>query len=200
MKLFRKILLWVVGLFFGSSIFFVALYRFVPVPVTPLMIIRAISPKGTEKQAERERHWRHDWVPMEEIAPAMPRAVIAREDQRFYDHNGFDWVEIKKITEGKRRGGGSTITQQTAKNLFLWPGHSWVRKGLEAYFTVLIELMWPKERILEVYLNSIEFGGGIYGIQAAAEFYYNKDASQLTPAQCRALARILPAPLKRNPR
>ena len=167
-KLLRVLLL----LFFGSSIGAVILFRFVPVPVTPLMIIRAVNPQGTDTQKERERHWQHQWVSYDEISSWMPRAVVASEDGRFYEHHGFDFKEIQNAIDegkaGKRQRGASTISQQTAKNVFLWPGHSWVRKGLEAYFTVLIELFWSKERIMEVYLNSIEMGAGIYGVEAAS--------------------------------
>lgn len=173
---------------FGSSVLAVAIYRFVPVYVTPLMIIRAINPQGTETQQQRKRHWEHQWVPLDEMSEWMPRAVIASEDNRFYQHNGFDTIEIQKAIDesraGKRKRGASTISQQTAKNVFLWPGRSWIRKGLEAYFTVLIEFMWPKERILEVYLNSIEMGAGIYGVEAAAEHYFDCTAGRLSKRQC----------------
>lgn len=203
MKLFRKILMWALIAFFGSTILAVAIYRFVPVYVTPLMVIRAINPQGTEKQQDRERHWQHDWVPLSEMSAWMPKAVIASEDGRFMEHNGFDTIEIKNAIEeskaGKRQRGASTITQQTAKNVFLWPGHSWIRKGLEAYFTVLMEAMWPKERIMEVYLNSIEMGAGIYGTQAAAWHYFHCDAADLTKRQCALIAVSLPSPLKRDP-
>ena len=203
MRLFRKILKWLLILFFGSSVLAVAIYRFVPVYVTPLMIIRAINPQGTETQQQRERHWEHQWVPLDEMSEWMPRAVIASEDNRFYQHNGFDTIEIQKAIDesraGKRKRGVSTISQQTAKNVFLWPGRSWIRKGLEAYFTVLIEFMWPKERILEVYLNSIEMGAGIYGVEAAAEHYFDCTAGRLSKRQCALIAVSLPAPLKRDP-
>ena len=199
MRLFRKILKWLLILFFGSSVLAVAIYRFVPVYVTPLMIIRAINPQGTETQQQRERHWEHQWVPLDEMSEWMPRAVIASEDNRFYQHNGFDTIEIQKAIDesraGKRKRGASTISQQTAKNVFLWPGRSWIRKGLEAYFTVLIEFMWPKERILEVYLNSIEMGAGIYGVEAAAEHYFDCTAGRLSTRQGALIADSLPAPL-----
>lgn len=203
MGVFSKILKWVCILFFGSSILAVAAYRFIPIYVTPLMIIRAVNPQGTETQQQRERHWHHQWVPLSDMSRWMPRAVVASEDTRFYDHHGFDTVEIRKAIEESRSGGrnrgASTISQQTVKNVFLWPGHSWIRKGLEAYFTVLVELMWPKERILEVYLNSIEMGAGIYGAQAAAEHYFGVSAARLTKRQCALIAVTLPAPLKRDP-
>lgn len=203
MKIALKILKWLAIFFFGTSIAAVLIYRFVPVSVTPLMIIRAVNPAGTESQQARERHWQHDWVSLSEISPWMPKAVVASEDGNFYTHHGFDAEAIreaiKERQEGKRERGASTISQQTAKNVFLWPGHTWIRKGLEAYFTVLIELFWPKDRIMEVYLNSIEMGGGVYGVEAAARHYFNCDASQLSKRQCALIAVSLPAPLKRDP-
>lgn len=190
-------------LFFGSSIGAVILFRFVPVPVTPLMIIRAVNPQGTDTQKERERHWQHQWVSYDEISPWMPRAVVASEDGRFYEHHGFDFKEIQNAIDegkaGKRQRGASTISQQTAKNVFLWPGHSWVRKGLEAYFTVLIELFWSKERIMEVYLNSIEMGAGIYGVEAASQHYFGCTAKELSKPRAALIALCLPSPLKRDP-
>ncbi|MCM1310146.1 MAG: monofunctional biosynthetic peptidoglycan transglycosylase [Bacteroides sp.] len=200
----RKIwtfLKWAVALFFASTVLAVIVLRWVPVWVTPLMVIRSISPKA--KSQERFEGWQHQWVPLEQMSPWMPKAVVASEDGRFYDHHGFDFVEINNALEerasGKRERGASTITQQTAKNVFLWPGHSWVRKGLEAYFTVLIELLWSKERIMEVYLNSIEMGPGIYGVEAAAEHYFGCEASRLSRRQCALIAVSLPNPIKRNP-
>lgn len=198
-KLLRVLLL----LFFGSSIGAVILFRFVPVPVTPLMIIRAVNPQGTDAQKERERHWQHQWVGYDEISQWMPRAVVASEDGRFYQHHGFDFKEIQNALDegkaGKRQRGASTISQQTAKNVFLWPGHSWVRKGLEAYFTVLIELFWSKERIMEVYLNSIEMGAGIYGVEAASQHYFGCTAKELSKPRAALIALCLPSPLKRDP-
>lgn len=198
-KLLRVLLL----LFFGSSIGAVILFRFVPVPVTPLMIIRAVNPQGTDTQKERERHWQHQWVSYDEISSWMPRAVVASEDGRFYEHHGFDFKEIQNAIDegkaGKRQRGASTISQQTAKNVFLWPGHSWVRKGLEAYFTVLIELFWSKERIMEVYLNSIEMGAGIYGVEAASRHYFGCTAKELSKPRAALIALCLPSPLKRDP-
>lgn len=203
MKIAWKILKWLAIFFIGTSIAAVLIYRFVPVTVTPLMIIRAVSPAGSENQQERERNWQHDWVPLSEMSAWMPRAVVASEDGNFYKHHGFDTEAIKQAIkerqEGGRERGASTISQQTAKNVFLWPGHSWIRKGLEAYFTVLIELFWPKDRIMEVYLNSIEMGAGIYGVEAAASHYFNCDAAKLSKRQCALLAVSLPSPLKRDP-
>jgi monofunctional biosynthetic peptidoglycan transglycosylase len=141
---------------------------------------------------------RHRWVPTDAISSHAKVAVIAAEDQRFPDHSGFDFASIndalKDIERGRRVRGASTITQQVAKNLFLWPGQSWVRKGLEAYFTVLIELAWPKQRILEVYLNIAEFGRGIYGVGAASETFFGKSPAQLTAAEAALLAAVLPSP------
>lgn len=203
MRILLRILKWMVILFLAASLAGVVYYRFAPVRVTPLMLLRAASPKGSSRQQERERHWEHEWVSYEEMSQWMPRAVIATEDGRFYRHHGFDFEEIKNAyeesQEGGRQRGASTISQQTAKNVFLWPAHSWVRKGLEAYFTVLIEAIWPKERIMEVYLNSIEMGGGIYGVEAAAQHYFGKPASALTKREAALIALSLPNPLERDP-
>lgn len=196
MKRIRKILQWIVLLFFGSTIFFVILYRFVPVPLTPLMIIRCAQ------QASRGEKIRmhHQWVPLKDISQYLPVAVMASEDQRFLQHHGFDFIEIQNAVEerlsGKRQRGGSTISQQTAKNVFLWPNSTWLRKGLEFYFTILIELFWSKERIMEVYLNSIEMGDGIYGAEAVAQINFNRSAKKLTRANCALIAATLPNPLK----
>jgi monofunctional biosynthetic peptidoglycan transglycosylase len=187
-----KVLLW----FFGLSLFFVVFFKFVPVPFTPLMVIRAIE----NKAAGKEVFFSHDWEPIENISMNLQKAVIASEDGTFLKHNGFDFVAMQKAYKSNERGrrikGGSTISQQTAKNVFLWQGRSYLRKGLEAYFTVLIEVIWGKERIMEVYLNSIEMGNGVYGAQAAAEHWYRKDASSLTPMQAAGIAAILPNPRK----
>lgn len=197
----KKILLWVkriILIFFIWSIFSVLLFRFVPVPVTPLMIIRC-----TEQLFEGESpKLKHDWVPFDKISPNLVRAVIASEDNRFLTHNGFDFVELKKaIKENEKRKkarGASTISQQTAKNVFLWPGHSFIRKGFEAYFTVLIELFWSKERIMEVYLNSIEMGDGIYGAEAVAKAHFHTSAAKLTKYQSALIAATLPNPIRYN--
>lgn len=203
MKIVWKLIKIFLVIFFLGSILSVVVLRFIPIEVTPLMVIRAVAPKGTDKQKEVERHWKHHWVSYDEISQWMPRAVVATEDGRFYEHNGFDFKEIENAIEerkeGKRQRGASTISQQTAKNVFLWPGQSWVRKGLEAYFTVLIELIWSKERIMEVYLNSIEMGAGIYGVQAAAEYYFDTSAADLTKNQAALIALCLPNPLKFDP-
>jgi monofunctional biosynthetic peptidoglycan transglycosylase len=185
-----KMALW----FFGVSLFFVVLYKFVPVPFTPLMVIRGIENSGNGE----ENSFSHDWEPIENISVNLQKAVIASEDGSFLVHNGFDFKAMQKAYKSNERGrkikGGSTISQQTAKNVFLWQGRSYFRKGLEAYFTVLIEFVWGKERIMEVYLNSIEMGNGVYGAQAASEHWYRKDAKDLTPIQAAGIAAILPNP------
>ena len=143
---------------------------------------------------------RHAWVPRDEISPAMQLAVIAAEDQHFPSHRGFDFDSIlqaiESSLEGKTLRGASTLTQQTAKNLFLWPGRSFLRKGVEAYFTGGIELMWSKGRILEIYLNIVEFGPGIYGVEAASQYYFNKQAKRLTDTEAARLAAVLPNPYR----
>jgi monofunctional biosynthetic peptidoglycan transglycosylase len=191
-SLLFKAFLW----FLGLSVFFVVLFKFVPVPFTPLMAIRAIE----SKKAGKEMVCSHDWEPLENISVNLQKAVIASEDGTFLKHNGFDFTAMQKAYKNNERGrrikGGSTISQQTAKNVFLWQGRSYLRKGLEAYFTVLIEFIWGKERIMEVYLNSIEMGDGVYGAQAAAEHWYRKDAANLTPLQAAGIAAILPNPRK----
>ncbi|HHT29614.1 MULTISPECIES: monofunctional biosynthetic peptidoglycan transglycosylase [Petrimonas] len=171
-------------------------YRFLPVHFTPLMGIRVM-----EQLVDGEKpKVSHRWVPYSQISDNMKRAVLASEDQRFFNHNGFDMVEIKKALKEnktrKRPRGASTISQQTAKNLFLWPRSSWLRKGLEAYFTVLIELFWSKERILTVYLNCIETGDGIYGVEAVAREHFDTTADKLTASQSALIAATLPNPLK----
>lgn len=168
-------------------------YRFVPVPLTPLMVIRLAEGEGL----------RRDWVPLEEIAPALAEAVVAAEDNRFCEHWGFDWEAIGEAIEeaqaGERLRGASTITMQTAKNLFLWPGRDFVRKGVEAWLTPQIELLWPKRRIVEVYLNIAEMGPGIYGAEAAADTYFGKPASALSRYEAALIAAILPNPRQWSP-
>ncbi len=192
----QKILRWIVLLFFGGTILIVLIYKWCPVYFTPLMAIRCAQQASRGEQIRLKHHW----VPLDSMSIYMPVAVMASEDQRFLDHNGFDFVEINKTLEerrsGKRFRGGSTISQQTAKNVFLWPGASWVRKGLEAWFTVLIELLWGKERIMEVYLNSIEMGDGIYGAEAVAQQHFGRRAITLTRPNCALIAATLPNPLK----
>lgn len=196
MKKFWSIIKNTILYFFIVSLLITIIYRFVPPPITFLMVQRVVEQKIDGDEIKLER----DWVPIEDISTFMQRAVIASEDQHFISHWGFDLEAIEKAynsnKKSKRVKGGSTITQQTAKNIFLWPARSYVRKGLEAYFTILIELTWSKERILEVYLNSIEMGKGIYGIEAAAQYYFNKSAKKLSKRESAAIAAILPNPLK----
>ena len=186
-------------LFFVSSIGLTILARFVPVYITPLMIIRSVEAVADGKSPKNSKQW----VSIEQISPHMIRAVIAAEDNLFMEHNGFSFEDIQKAWEhnkkGKRIRGGSTISQQTAKNVFLWNKRSYVRKALEAYFTVLIELFWSKERIMEVYLNVIETGDGVYGVQAASLEYFGKDAAKLSRSQAALIAVCLPNPRRFNP-
>lgn len=189
----RILFRFVVG-FFIVSIGAVAIYRFVPVFITPLMIIRSIGSIFGDQLIGIEK----DWVSIDKIAPTMRAAVLKTEDYKFYQHNGFDFEAIEKAYHynktHKRKKGASTISQQTAKNVFLWPSRSWIRKGLEAYFTVLIELMWTKERILEVYLNVIELGPGVYGVEAASKKYFKRRSQKLNPHQAAIMAAVLPNP------
>ena len=184
--------------FFASTILSVVALRFLPVWVTPLMVIRCFQ----QVSEGRSLKLSHDWEPLENISPSLPVAVMASEDARFLEHHGFDYKAIEHAAKRnrehpeKRKLGASTISQQTAKNVFLWPGRSWTRKGFEAYFTVLIEVLWPKQRIMEVYLNSIEMGEGIYGAQAVAEEHFGKDAKDLTRSECALIAATLPNPRK----
>ena len=191
-RILFKILIWFVGI----SLFLVVVFKFVPVPFTPLMVSRAVE----NKLAGKEMYCNHDWVPIENISKNLQKAVIASEDGTFLKHHGFDFTAMQKALKNNKKGrkikGGSTISQQTAKNIFLWQGRSYIRKGFEAYFTVLIELVWGKERIMEVYLNSIEMGDGVYGAQAAAEYWYQKNASNLTTREAAGIAAILPNPRK----
>lgn len=196
----KRFLLWIVVAFFASTILSVIVLRWVPVWFTPLMFIRL----GEQISEGRELTLHHHWVPYEEISPSLSLAVMGSEDARFLEHHGFDYQAIEHAAirnikhPEKRKLGASTISQQTAKNVFLWPGRSWVRKGFEVYFTVLIELMWSKQRIMEVYLNSIEMGEGIYGADAVAEWHFQTTASKLTKAQCALIAATLPNPRKFN--
>lgn len=197
----KRILHWIrntILFLFFSSIGFVILYRFIPVYVTPLMVIKSVG----NLLDGNSPAWYHTWVPYNEISPHLTMAVIASEDNRFAEHNGFDFVEIKKaIKENqtrKRPRGASTISQQTAKNVFLWPRSSWLRKGFEVYFTWLIEICWSKERIMEVYLNSIEMGKNIYGAHAVAKHHFNTTPDKLSAAQCALIAATLPNPIRFN--
>ncbi len=197
MKLIKKIIINVLIFFFGSTIFVAVLYKFVNPPLTPLMLVRYVeNPKvGLTKK----------WKPIEEISPNMYNAVIASEDNLFMQHNGFDLKAIReakkynKKHKGKRTHGASTISQQTAKNVFLWTQRSYFRKALEVYFTFLIEQVWGKKRIMEVYLNVLETGNGVYGVEAASQIYFNKSSSKLTASQAAMIAACIPSPRKRNP-
>ncbi len=199
-RFIKKIVLWVVVAFFASTILSVVALRWLPVFYTPLMFIRLAE----QRSAGQEMTLHHHWVSLDDISPSLPVAVIASEDAHFMEHNGFDYKAIEHAAmrnlknPEKNKLGASTISQQTAKNVFLWPGRSWVRKGLEVYFTSLIELMWSKERIMEVYLNSIEMGDGIYGADAVAEHHFHTTASELTRAQCALIAVSLPNPRRFN--
>lgn len=181
--------------FFASTLLAVVALKVMPVWFTPLMFIRAAQHISDGEMPRMH----HRWVTLEEINPEMPVAVMASEDQRFLIHHGFDFDAIQKAVKrnmkaGKKKYGASTISQQTAKNVFLWPGRSWLRKGLEMYFTTLIELIWGKERIMEVYLNSIEMGDGIYGVDAVAQYHFGKTAETLSRRDCALIAATLPNP------
>jgi monofunctional biosynthetic peptidoglycan transglycosylase len=192
-RLVFRLALW----FFGVTIGLVLLYAVLPVPVTPLMLQRCWE---QSRDDSREVRLKHDWVPFKEISPHLQLAVVCAEDQTFLEHVGFDFEAIEKAYEhnkkSKRKRGASTISQQTAKNAFLWPSRSWLRKGLEVYFTFLIETIWSKKRIMAVYLNSIEFGDGIYGAEAAARHFFGKSARELNRQESALLASVLPNPLK----
>ena len=199
---FFKILHWIrvaVLVFIVGSFAIVLLYRFIPPPATPLMFWRLVEQKWNGKPFHLEKTWK----PLEKISPNLRAAVVISEDQDFFNHHGFDFDAIRNAMEQNERGrhvlGASTISQQTAKNLFLWPDRSWARKGLEVYFTLLIELLWPKRRILECYLNEIEMGDGIYGAEAAAHLYFGSNARSLNQEQAAMIAAMLPNPRKWAP-
>lgn len=183
----------VIAIIVLTPIIAVAVYRFAPPPFTPLMVIRTAEGAAIHKR----------WTPLARISPNLQRAVMASEDSRFCQHHGFDWEAIDdaidRNAEGGRLYGASTISQQTAKNVLLWPSRTFIRKGAEAYVTVLIEALWPKRRILEVYLNIIEWGDGIYGADAAAEAYFGKSADALSASQSALLAVSLPSPRSSDP-
>ena len=189
MKLFKYIFYFIVFFIF-ITVGPVIIYRYYPVPYTPVMFLKPAGPKGIEKQ----------WVDLKNISPAVKKAMMRAEDGKFYIHHGFDFEAIEKAMKfnktHKRQKGASTISQQTAKNVFLWPSRSWLRKGMEAYFTILIELFWTKDRILEVYLNVIELGKGVYGVEAASKKFFHKKAKQLTNAEAALMAAVLPNPIK----
>ena len=193
-----KLRRWLVALpflFAAASILQVAVLRFVDPPFSAFML-------GRQMDALAEGDWSfrvaYDWRDLERISPNLPVAMVAAEDQNFASHRGFDFKAIEKArannAKGRKVRGASTVSQQVAKNLFLWQGRSWLRKGIEAWYTLLIELMWPKSRILEVYANIAEFGDGIYGAQAASRSYWRKDASRLSLAESARLAAVLPSP------
>jgi monofunctional biosynthetic peptidoglycan transglycosylase len=183
-----KVFLW----FLMVTVLWVLFYRFVNPPITLLMIQRNIERSSDDKPGKMEKKW----VDFDEMSDNMKRAAVSAEDQLFLKHIGFDVKAIEKAfatnKKGKKIKGGSTISQQTAKNVFLWPGRSWIRKGFEAYFTLLIEIFWSKERILEVYLNVIEMGDGIYGAEAASQAYYGKSCAKLSRAQAALIASCFP--------
>ncbi len=192
----RRLIGWAVRVCLALALAVAAIvlaYRFVPVPLTPLMVVRSAEGAGLDK----------NWVAYDQLSPNLRRAVIASEDARFCQHHGFDFQAIEAAWEeheaGERLRGGSTITQQTAKNLFLLPDQSWIRKIIEIYPTVLLELLWPKRRILETYLNIIEWGPGIYGAEAASAHYFNRPARSLTPREAALMAAVLPNPRRWSP-
>jgi monofunctional biosynthetic peptidoglycan transglycosylase len=194
---FAKILIKSIKWFLILSVGLTLFYRFVPVAITPLMVWRSVASVFVgEKFVGIEK----DWVAIEDISKSMQQSVIKAEDYKFYQHYGFDFEAIEKAMEynrtHKKKKGASTISQQTAKNVFLWPSRSWIRKGLEAYFTILIELFWPKQRILEVYLNVIELGHGVYGVEAAAQKFFKRPAKKLNSSQAALMAAVLPNPIR----
>ena len=194
LRIVAKLSLW----FIAISIASVILFRWLPVFVTPLMLIRCVEQKMDGKELKLNKTWK----PLSEISPDLQLAVVCSEDQNFLKHNGFDYGAIKKAYEknkkSKKKRGASTISQQVAKNVFLWDGRNWLRKGFEVYFTFLIETFWSKERIMEVYLNVIEMGDGIYGAEAAAQEYFHTSAMKMSKRQAATIAVILPSPLKYN--
>lgn len=191
----RKIILY----FFAITILWVIAYRFINPPITWLMIQRGIERKMAGKDWKIQKEWRN----FDELSDNLKRAALGGEDAKFLQHWGFDFEGIeyawKRNQKSQRIRGGSTITQQTAKNVFLWPGRSWIRKGFEAYFTVLMELFWSKKRILEVYLNVIETGDGIYGAEEASQVYFKRSAENLSRSQASLLIAVLPNPLRWSP-
>lgn len=200
-KFLRKVFLFVlkwVGILMLVSISWVVLFKWINPPVTPLMVIRYVQMEPDHRKLQ------YEWQSIDSMSQAVPLAAVASEDQRFPDHAGFDFEAIQKAIENNLSDnrttmrGGSTISQQTAKNVFLWPGRSWVRKGLEVWFTSWIELIWGKKRILEVYLNVIEVGPGIYGVEAGGQAHFKTGADQLNRSQASLLAVVLPNPRQYN--
>lgn len=194
MKKIGTIILWVILGCFAASIVLVALTKFIPIYYTPFMLRRSIEWAADGGGYE----FRKSWVSIDEISKNMPMAVVASEDNLFLQHNGFDWAAIERAkkhnAKGKKIQGGSTISQQTAKNVFTFASRTYLRKGIEAYFTVLIELIWGKERIMEVYLNVVELGKNVYGVEAASEYYFHHSAKRLTKYEAASLAAVLPSP------
>lgn len=196
-RVFVRVFLWAIACFLIGSIALVLLFRWVPVPQSSLMIQRQITAKW---QGEKSYRLVYTWISLDQMSLPAPLAVIAAEDQKFFDHKGFDLDAINKAWQANRHRrrplGASTITQQVAKNLYLWPGRTFFRKGVEAWFTLLLEGLWPKKRILEVYLNVVEFGPGVFGVEAASRTYFHKPAVKLTSRQAALLAAVLPSPLR----
>jgi monofunctional biosynthetic peptidoglycan transglycosylase len=194
MKRLLRITTFFLLVFFVSTIALTLLLRFAPPLTSGLMMERRIESWFSDEPYQR----RYQWVPLQKITPTLGVAVVAAEDQLFAEHAGFDWNAIEKAAmynqTHKKTRGASTISQQTAKNLFLWSGRNWFRKGMEVYFTVLIEMLWPKERILEVYLNIVELGDGVYGAEAASQYFFKKSAAKLSLSEAALLAAVLPNP------
>lgn len=176
---------------FQCLLLYFIVFRIVPIPITPLMLIR-------------DYPIQKDWIPISKMSKSVPLAVLTSEDPKFFNHYGFDFESIRKVLESNKKGkkirGASTVSQQTAKNMFLWPKRSWIRKGLEVPLTIMMETMWNKKRIMEVYLNIIEMGEGIYGIEAASQAYYKKSASQLNNREAAGIVVCFPNPIRWNPK
>ncbi len=195
LNIIKKIVIW----FFVSTIAVTIIYRFINPPLTPLMLVRCAGQIFSGEKVKLSK----DWIDIEDISPNLVNAVIASEDNNFRTHWGFDFEAIKKANELNKKGGklrgASTISQQTAKNVFLWPDRTYIRKGFEVYFTVLLEVVWSKKRTMEIYLNVIEMGEGIYGAEQAAQTYFHKSAKNLNKREAAAIAAILPNPRKWHP-
>jgi len=196
----KKVLYYIIFFFFISTVLVTLLYKYIPPLLTPLMIIRTVEQTISSKKKIKLKK---DWISLDNISQNLVQAIVASEDNLFQYHYGIDFKAIKDANrhneKSKRLHGASTISQQTAKNVFLWPSRSWLRKGFEVYFTELIELIWGKERIMEVYLNVIEMGDGIYGVEAAAQTYFHKTAKNLTHSESAMIAAMLPAPRRWHP-
>ncbi len=197
-KVLRIIFLYIPLGFIGFSFSLVILYKWVPVKLTPLMVVRYVQNIGNDDYSFHRK-----WVDLEDVSKVMVRAILASEDGRFMQHSGFDFEEIAKMKreyerKGKKFRGCSTVSQQVAKNCFTFGTRTWVRKGFEAYYTVLIEFLWGKERIMEVYLNVAETGNGVFGVEAAAKKFFGTTAKRLSTEQAVSIATVLPNPLRRN--